>query len=85
VTLTTEQVEIGTAISQVVMSWVAFIATLIATAAFLGFLVWCVLKHEDIAAKIVVGVIDSFLLNLLRIIFKHVFYDRSPKALQPTK
>lgn len=78
--VTPEQVEIGTAISQIVMAWLAFFGTCVTTAFFLGFLIWCVINHEDASAKIVVGVIDTFLLNLLRIIFKHIFYDRSQKA-----
>ena len=77
--LTPEQVELGNAVSQIVMSWLAFLAACAATTFFLGFLVWCVVKHEDASVKVVIGVIDTFLLNLLRIIYKHIFYDRSQR------
>ena len=61
------------------MSWLAFIATLVATAFFLGLLVWCILHHDDWAAKVTVGVVDGFLLSLLHIIFKYVFPSRPDK------
>lgn len=75
--ITSEQVEIGEAVSRLVMSWLAFAAIFLATAFFLGLLVWCIVKHDDWAAKLTVGVVNSFLLSLLRIIFKHIFPDRS--------
>jgi hypothetical protein len=83
--ITTEQVELGEAVSRLVMSWLAFLATFATTAGFLGLLVRCIFRHDDWAAKITVGVIDGFLLSLLHIIFKHFFSDRpvpkeAPKA-----
>jgi hypothetical protein len=77
VNITTDQIELGEAISRLVMSWIAFVATFLTTAFFLGLLVWCIFKHDDWAAKCTVGVVDGFLLALLQIIFKHVFPDRS--------
>lgn len=83
--ITPEQVELGEAISRLVMSWLAFVATFLTTAFFLGLLVWCIVKHDDWAAKLTVGVVNGFLLSLLRIIFKHVFPDRSVIMPNETK
>jgi hypothetical protein len=77
VTITPDQIELFDAVSRLVMSWLAFIATFAATAFLLALLVWCILRHDDWAAKLTVGIVDSFLLSLLRIIYKHVFSDRS--------
>jgi len=80
--VTPEQVQLGEAISQIAMSWLAFLGTTATTVFFLGFLVWCVLKHEESSAEIVVGVINSFLLILLIIMFRHIFYDRASKKME---
>jgi hypothetical protein len=77
VKITPEQIELGEAISRLVMSWLCFVATLLTTAFFLSLLVRSMLNHDDWAAKLAVGVVDGFLLSLLRIIFKNVFPDRS--------
>jgi hypothetical protein len=77
--ITEEQLDIAQAMSRIVMAWLAFLCVFVTTGSFLGLLVYCVLKHEDVAAKVIVGVINGFLLSLLRIIFKHVFPDGTPK------
>jgi hypothetical protein len=65
------------------MSWLAFLATFVTTAFFLGLLVWCIIRHDDWAAKITVGFVDAFLLSLLHIIFKSVFPNKAAAKGEP--
>lgn len=83
--ITQEQINLAEALSRVVMSWLAFLATCLATAAFLGLLFWCIINHQDATAKIVIGFVDVFMLQLLSIIFKHLFYPRSGGAQTATE
>jgi len=61
------------AIGQVIMTWIAFIVTGLVTIFLLAFFVYCVLTERGTAATTVTGVLDTFLLVLLRIIFKNLF------------
>lgn len=78
--LTAEQVEIAEAISRIVMAWIAFVVTIAVTLFFLGFLVFCILKNEDKAVKIVLTVVNVFLLQLLTIIYKSIFTQKKPRG-----
>lgn len=71
--ITPDQVGIGQAVSCLMMSSLAFIVAFITAAIFLGWLVWCIAKHDDWAAKITLSIVNGFSLSLLHIIFKHVF------------
>jgi ABC-type nickel/cobalt efflux system permease component RcnA len=81
--ITPEQVAIGEDLSRLVMAWIAFLATLIATAVLLTLLVWCVLEGKHWEATVIVGVVNGFLLTLLIIIFRYIFNRRSPKPGKP--
>jgi uncharacterized membrane protein (DUF2068 family) len=81
--ITPEQIELGEAVSRLVMSWLAFVATFATTAAFLGLLVWSIYKHDDWAAKVTLGVVNGFLLSLLHIIFRSVFSQKSTEKKNP--
>lgn len=65
------------AIGQVVMTWLAFIATGLVTFILLAFFIYCVVKDRGTAATLVTGVLNGFLLVLLQIIYKSLF--PSPK------
>jgi hypothetical protein len=71
--LTTEQVELGAALSRIVMAWIAFIITTFVTLFFLAFLVRCVLQKETAAAQVILGVVNIFLLQLSKIMYKSIF------------
>jgi uncharacterized membrane protein YagU involved in acid resistance len=61
------------AVGQVVMTWIAFIATGLVTLILLAFFVYCVVKERGTAATLVTGVLNGFLLVLLQIIYRSLF------------
>lgn len=77
---TAEQVDLADAIGRIVMAWIAFLVTIVVTLFFLGFLVYCILKHEDKAVNIVLTVVNVFLLQLLTIIYRSIFTQKNPKT-----
>jgi hypothetical protein len=80
-----DHVDIAEAMSQIVMAWLAFIGAGLVTAFFLCFFVWCVVNQKGLAANSFGGVINCFLIQLLRIIFKHLFPDRSKLLAKQTE
>jgi hypothetical protein len=74
--ITQEKIEVGEAAGRLLMTWFAFIATFATTAIFLGILVWCIVRHDDWAAKATLGVINGILLSLLHVIFRNIFPSR---------
>lgn len=61
------------AVGQVVMTWIAFIVTGLVALAMLAFFAYCVIKERGGAATLISGVLNSFLLVLLQIIYKSLF------------
>jgi hypothetical protein len=61
------------AVGQVVMTWIAFIATGLVTLILLAFFVYCVVKERGTAATLITGVLNGFLLALLQIIYRSLF------------
>ncbi len=80
----TDKVDLARAIGQVVMTWLAFVATFLITFFFLGFFVWCVFHDKDTSTKWVTGIIDGFLLQLLTIIYKSIFPTPTQSAIAPS-
>ena len=74
--LTLEQVDLADALGRVVMAWIAFAVTILVTLFFLGFLVFCIVRHEDNAVKVILTIVDVFILQLLTIIYKSIFYQK---------
>jgi len=62
------------------MTWLAFIMISVIFIAFLGLLFWCIIKHDDWAAKTTVGAIDGLLIILLRTVFNNLFPGKQSAA-----
>jgi len=61
------------AVGQVVMTWIAFIVTGLVALAMLAFFAYCVIKERGTEATMISGVLNTFLLVLLQIIYKSLF------------